>query len=115
MQGGPSWTPQDEGRQLAHSSRTGTGRYDRFRKPSRHDRYFRIAVVHCLVFARQRSPNQPDEAWCLASEGARELKVCRELRCQVVGRTLVRRWLAPRRGFPTRKAPESRARPPQAA
>jgi hypothetical protein len=47
--------------------------------------YLRIAVVHCLVFARQRSPNQPDEAWCLASEGGRELKVGRELRCHAPG------------------------------
>jgi hypothetical protein len=45
----------------------------------------RIAVVHCLVFARQRSPNQQDEARQLANEGGRELKVIRELRCHAVG------------------------------
>ena len=37
------WTPQDEGRQLEHSSRIGAGRYDRFRKPPANDRYLRTA------------------------------------------------------------------------
>ena len=32
------------------------GRFYLFVTPSGNDRYLRIAVVHCLVFARQRSP-----------------------------------------------------------
>jgi hypothetical protein len=57
------------------------------RSPSRRrmSANLRIAVVHCLVFARQRSPNQQDEARQLANEGGRELKVIRELRCHAVG------------------------------
>jgi hypothetical protein len=37
--------PQDEGRQLEHSSRIGAGRYDRFRKPPANDRYLREADI----------------------------------------------------------------------
>jgi hypothetical protein len=34
-------------------------------------------------------PTDPDEAWRLASEGGRELKVGRELRCHAVHRELI--------------------------
>jgi hypothetical protein len=43
----------------------------------------RIGLVRRL--RRAAIPTQPDEAWCLASEGGRELKVGRELRCHAVG------------------------------
>jgi hypothetical protein len=51
--------PLRKGRYLALCVRTGTaqGRLDPFAEPSASDRYLRIAVVHCVVFAPQKSPN----------------------------------------------------------
>src|SRR5208337_3628589 len=45
-------------RSLAHSFRTGPGRYDPFRKSSANDRYLRAAVIRCVVLARVKSPSQ---------------------------------------------------------
>ena len=64
---------------------------DMIRSPSRQSAAAICALPPCTASSSHGSdpPTDPDEAWRLASEGGRELKVGRELRCHAVHRELI--------------------------